>query len=71
MELELKLALPVQDPGNLEKQLARCPLIGRHRPKRQQLHNVYYDTPDHALQKLAVALRVRSRTSRSSLTRPC
>ena len=59
MELELKLALPVQDPGGLEKQLARCALIGRRKPKRQQLHNVYYDTPDHALQKMAVALRVR------------
>jgi inorganic triphosphatase YgiF len=59
MELELKLALPVQDPDLLEKQLARSALIGRRRPKRQQLHNVYYDTPDHALKRKAVALRVR------------
>ena len=59
MELELKLALPVQDPDLLEKQLARCALIGRRRPKRQQLHNVYFDTPDHALKRMAVALRVR------------
>ena len=59
MELELKLALPVQDPDLLTRQLARAPLIGRRRPKRQQLHNVYYDTPDHALKRMAVALRVR------------
>jgi inorganic triphosphatase YgiF len=59
MELELKLALPAQDPALLEKQLARCALIGRRRPKRQQLHNIYYDTPDHTLKRMAVALRVR------------
>ncbi len=59
MELELKLALPVQEPLLLHKQLARSPLIGRRKPKRQQLHNTYYDTPEHALQSHAVALRVR------------
>ena len=59
MELELKLALPVQEPLLLQKQLARSPLIGRRKPKRQQLHNTYYDTPEHALQRSAVALRVR------------
>ncbi len=59
MEQELKLALPVQDPDLLEKQLARSALIGRRRPKRQQLHNIYYDTPDHALKRMTVALRVR------------
>jgi inorganic triphosphatase YgiF len=59
MELELKLALPVQDPLLLEKQLARCPLIGRRKPQRQALHNTYYDTPEHALQAMSMALRVR------------
>ena len=59
MELELKLALPVQAPDLLEKKLARSALIGRRRPKRQQLHNIYYDTPDHVLKKKAVALRIR------------
>lgn len=59
MELELKLALPTQDPQLLEKQLARVPLIGRRKPTRQQLHSTYYDTPAHALHQAAVALRVR------------
>ncbi len=59
MELELKLALPLQDAHLLHRQLARCALIGRRQPQRQQLHNTYYDTPEHALKDRAVALRVR------------
>jgi inorganic triphosphatase YgiF len=59
MELELKFALAAPDPQLLEKQLARVPLIGRRKPRRQQLHSTYYDTPGHALQQAAVALRVR------------
>ena len=59
MELELKLALSLNETHLLEKKLARCALIGRRRPQRQQLHNVYYDTPDHTLKRLGVVLRVR------------
>ena len=59
MELELKFALPLQDPKQLEKQLARVPLIGRRRPKRQPLHSTYYDSAEHSLQQHRVALRVR------------
>ena len=59
MELEIKFALPLQDPLLLEKQLARVPLIGRRKPQRQMLHNTYYDTPDHTLHRNRVALRVR------------
>ncbi|RFO97111.1 inorganic triphosphatase [Rhodoferax lacus] len=59
MELEIKFALPLQDPLLLEKQLARVPLIGRRKPQRQMLHNTYYDTPDHTLHRKRVALRVR------------
>lgn len=59
MELELKLALPLQDLHLLEKRLGRVPVIGRRKPKRQQLCNTYYDTPTHTLQREAVALRVR------------
>jgi inorganic triphosphatase YgiF len=59
MELELKLALPLQDLHLLEKHLGRVAIIGRRKPKRQQLYNTYYDTPTHTLQRGAVALRVR------------
>ena len=59
MELELKLALPLQDLHVLEKHLGRVALIGRRKPKRQQLYNTYYDTATHTLQRKAVALRVR------------
>lgn len=59
MELELKLALPLLDLHLLEKHLGRVAVIGRRRPKRQQLYNTYYDTPAHTLQRNAVALRVR------------
>ena len=59
MELELKFALAAPDAQLLEKQLAQVPLIGRRKAKRQQLHSTYYDTPSHALQQAAVALRVR------------
>lgn len=59
MELELKLALPLQELHLLERQLGRVASIGRRKPKRQQLYNTYYDTPAHTLQRKAVALRVR------------
>ena len=59
MELELKFALPAPDPLLLEKQLRRSALIGQRKPRRLQLDNTYYDTPDHALQRQGVALRVR------------
>jgi inorganic triphosphatase YgiF len=59
MELELKLALPLQDLHLLEKHLARVAIIGRRKPKRLHLYNTYYDTASHALQRKAVALRVR------------
>lgn len=59
MELELKLALPLQDPHLLEKQLGRVAIIGRRKPKRQQLYNTYHDTATHTLRRKAVALRVR------------
>ena len=59
MELELKFALVATDVQLLEKQLARAPSIGRRKPQRQTLHNIYYDTPAHDLQQAAMALRIR------------
>jgi inorganic triphosphatase YgiF len=59
MELELKFALVATDAPLLEKQLARTPVIGRRKPRRQALHSTYFDTPAHDLQQAAMALRIR------------
>lgn len=58
-EIELKLALPASDPQELAKQLARVPALARRKATHEQLHNVYYDTPDQVLRQQRVALRVR------------
>ncbi|MDO8248576.1 MAG: CHAD domain-containing protein [Rhodoferax sp.] len=58
-EIELKLALPGANPSNLAKQLARTPVLARRQPTHQQLHNVYYDTPEQHLRQQRVALRIR------------
>ena len=58
-ETELKLALPTSDPAGLAKRLARLPVLARRTPRREQLHNVYYDTPDQVLRQRQVALRIR------------
>lgn len=58
-EIELKLALPASDPGQLEKLLARTPALARRQPGHILLHNVYYDTPDQILRKKKIALRLR------------
>ena len=59
MELELKFALPALEPQLLQRQLSRAALIGRRRPERLALHNIYYDTPEHLLHRHAVVLRLR------------
>lgn len=59
MEIELKFALLAPDASLLEKQIALTSVIGRRKPRRVQLHNTYYDTPEHALQRASAALRVR------------
>ncbi len=58
-EIELKLVLPGADPASLAKQLARTPVLSRRRTTRQQLHNVYFDTPEQHLRQQRVALRLR------------
>ena len=58
-EIELKLALPSADPAGLLRQLLRSPVLARRKATTLHLHNVYYDTPAHALRGLRVALRVR------------
>ena len=47
-ETELKLLLPGADPAHIAQQLARHPVLRRRPRQVQQLHNVYYDTPDQA-----------------------
>lgn len=58
-ETELKLMLPGADPAGIAAQLARHPALRRRTRQVQDLHNVYYDTPDQRLRRLKVALRVR------------
>jgi inorganic triphosphatase YgiF len=58
-EIELKLALPGADPAGLALALAKSPLLARRKPTRQQLHNVYFDTPDQVLRQARAALRLR------------
>ncbi|MDO9195028.1 CYTH and CHAD domain-containing protein, partial [Rhodoferax sp.] len=58
-EIELKLALPTSDPSGLARQLARTPLLARRKATQQNLHNVYFDTPEQLLRQQRVALRTR------------
>ena len=58
-EIELKLALPTSDPSSLAKRLAQTPVLARRPASRQQLHNIYFDTPEQQLRQQRVALRLR------------
>lgn len=58
-EIEIKLALPAGCSGRLLRQLAAVPALARHVPTRQQVGNLYYDTPDQALRRQRAALRIR------------
>ena len=59
VEIELKLALPTVDASSLAQRLARLPLLARHKANRQQLHNIYFDTPEQHLNQQRIALRLR------------
>lgn len=59
VEIELKLALPTSQPAGLAKRLAQTPALARRKATHQQLHNVYYDTPEQILRQQRVALRIR------------
>ena len=56
-EIELKLTL---SPGQARR-LGRHQLLARTKPVRSQLFNTYYDTPDFALRRRGIALRLRRR----------
>ncbi len=55
MEIELKLAL---DPAHVAR-VKRHPLLAGQQMERQVLHSIYYDTPDFALTRRLIALRLR------------
>lgn len=58
-EIELKLALPTNQPSALAKQLSTIAPLARYTAARLHLHNVYFDTPGQILRQQRVALRLR------------
>jgi len=58
-ETEIKLALPAGGTAPLLRQLGAVPALARHPPVRQQVHNLYYDTPGQDLRRQRAALRIR------------
>ncbi|MCU0810223.1 MAG: CYTH and CHAD domain-containing protein [Thiobacillaceae bacterium] len=55
LEIELKLALPVEQVAAFRSLMARR----RRTPVKQILHTLYFDTPDFDLGRQGIALRVR------------
>lgn len=60
-EIELKLALsqPVVDRQSLLETLSSIPELSGITPKRHWLANTYFDTPEHAMERARMALRLR------------
>ncbi len=59
METELKLLLEPRELGRLRRD-ARVKAMQRGRAATRRVHSVYYDTPDRALLRAGLALRLRS-----------
>lgn len=64
LESEIKLSLP----PDAAKRVAAHPLLAAHRPLRQKLSNIYYDTPDLNLLHQRVAVRHRRKGTAHLLT---
>lgn len=58
-EVELKLALLPSQLAGLAARLGKAGPLAGLKPSRQDLHSVYYDTPDLVLYSQRAALRVR------------
>lgn len=58
-ETELKLLLPGLNAAQAYRRLREAPALKGLRAQKHQLLNRYFDTPNHALQQLRCALRVR------------
>ena len=58
-EIEIKLALPGADPQAVAAALAASPVLARRKAQRQTVFSQYFDTPDQALRRQRVALRLR------------
>jgi len=58
-EIEIKLALPGVDPQAVAAALAASPVLARRKAQRQTVFSQYFDTPDQALRRQRVALRLR------------
>ncbi len=59
METELKLLLAPQDLRRLRRD-ASVRALQQGRAATRRVHSVYYDTPDHALRRAGLALRLRA-----------
>lgn len=63
VEIELKLSIAPEDAARIGRlPLVRGAAVGRTHTRT--LHTVYYDTPDRALQRAGVALRLRKEGAR-------
>jgi inorganic triphosphatase YgiF len=59
LEIELKLSVHTSAPSKLVQLLKKTALLSPIVESRQQLHNVYFDTPNQALRQARMALRLR------------
>lgn len=58
-EIEVKLALPGADVQAIAAAVAASPVLARRKAQRQRVFSQYFDTPDQALRRQRVALRLR------------